>query len=359
VAERRGVVVVEVVRLAIVLLLLTVGYVAGPATTDLVAGVIDDPDPVEVRFLTSLLGALIGYVLGGVTGRMFVTEVDRAEERLRQIEAPVFVAGVLGALAGGVFGLVILWPIALLPGRAVTVPLAITVLVILVYSGGRLGAARGGDLLRFVGARGRFEVSTPAWGGKGKLVDTSVLIDGRVIDVLRTGFLEGPLIVPRFVLTELQGLADTEDRRRRNAGRRGLDTLAALQDEGLTPVEITDDDPVGGGGGGRPPPPPPPAAATGGQARTAPTAPPPGAPPGGHPPRRPGWRRRRRRQAHRPRARAESGAHHGRRQPRPRRRGQRRPCAQPARARRSGAPARHSRGADQDPDPEGGAGGRA
>jgi uncharacterized protein YacL len=245
VGEQRGVVVVEVVRLATVLLLLAVGFVSGPPITELVDGLLEEPDPVEIRFLTSALGALFGYVFGGMLGRTFVSEVDRAEQRIRQLEAPVLVSGVLGALIGGMLGMVLLWPIALLPGRSLTVPVAIALLTVLVYAGGRIGAMRAVDLLRFVGARGRFEVSTPSWGGRAKLIDTSALIDGRVIDVLRAGFLEGTLVVPRFVLDELQVLADTEDRRRRHAGRRGLDTLRTLQDEELARVEVTDEDPPG------------------------------------------------------------------------------------------------------------------
>jgi uncharacterized protein YacL len=74
------------------------------------------------------------------------------------------------------------------------------------------------------------------------LVDTSAIIDGRIADISQTGFITGTLTVPRFVLEELQHIADSSDSLRRNRGRRGLEVLGRLQKEGGTPVEISDAD---------------------------------------------------------------------------------------------------------------------
>jgi uncharacterized protein YacL len=74
------------------------------------------------------------------------------------------------------------------------------------------------------------------------LLDTSVIIDGRIADVAQTGFITGTLLVPRFVLNELQHIADSSDVLRRNRGRRGLDILNRLQKDSVTPVRITDMD---------------------------------------------------------------------------------------------------------------------
>jgi uncharacterized protein YacL len=74
------------------------------------------------------------------------------------------------------------------------------------------------------------------------LVDTSAIIDGRIADISQTGFITGALTVPRFVLEELQHIADSSDSLRRNRGRRGLEILGRLQKEGGTPVEISDAD---------------------------------------------------------------------------------------------------------------------
>ena len=72
------------------------------------------------------------------------------------------------------------------------------------------------------------------------VVDTSAVIDGRIVDIARTGFVLGTLVVPRFVLDELQRIADSSDTMRRNRGRRGLEMLSALQKDPVSTVEISE-----------------------------------------------------------------------------------------------------------------------
>jgi len=79
------------------------------------------------------------------------------------------------------------------------------------------------------------------------LLDTSVIIDGRVADVVRSGFVRGTLVVPRFVLAELQFFADSPDASRRERGRRGLEMLSKMQKEATVKVELSDEDPAGTG----------------------------------------------------------------------------------------------------------------
>lgn len=236
---RGGQVLVELVRLATALLLLAVGYAFGPALSDLLGF----EDPSELRLLTSGLGVLVGYVLGGYLGRRVVYGVDVAQERLQRVDAAVLIAAVVGATLGGVLGMVVMAPILLLPGKVFTIPAGLTILLVLIYAGGRLGAARGGDLSRFVGVKGRLEVSSPSKGAGTKVVDSSALMDGRLVEIARAGFLEGTLVVPDFVLREMQGLADAENEHKRLRGRRGLDALQMLQDEHLVAVETTREDP--------------------------------------------------------------------------------------------------------------------
>ena len=75
-----------------------------------------------------------------------------------------------------------------------------------------------------------------------KLLDTSVIIDGRIKELCATGFIDGPLIVPVFVLNELQIISDSADAMKRNRGRRGLDILKEMQDAKLVSIEIVEDD---------------------------------------------------------------------------------------------------------------------
>jgi uncharacterized protein YacL len=227
VAKRGGrgaLAVVELVRLGIVVLLTAVGYSSAPAIAELVGS--DEPETLQL--VASVLGALLGYLLGGVLGRQLLRRVDVAQDRLRRVDAAVLVATSIGAVLGGLLGMVLSVPLLLLPNPMVTVPIAMVVLVVGAYAGGRLGAVRGGDLSRYVGVRGRLEVSSPSRGGGTKIVDTSALVDGRIVDIARAGFLDGTLVVPGFVLAEAQGLADAEAPRKRSAGRRALATVHTL-----------------------------------------------------------------------------------------------------------------------------------
>ena len=113
------------------------------------------------------------------------------------------------------------------------------------YLGASLGMKRWRELpAAFGGKVLRSERSAPGQvrGNVSKILDTSVIIDGRIFDVCRIGFMEGPLIIPQFVLKELRHIADSSDPLRRNRGRRGLDVLARMQKELDMDVRITDRD---------------------------------------------------------------------------------------------------------------------
>ncbi len=188
------------------------------------------------------MGALVGYLAGGALGRATVRQVDSAAARLEQVPSATLISSAVGAGLGAFVGITLLLPTLLLPFQRVTVPVTLVVVLVLAYAGGRLGAARGPDLGRYVGVRGRLEVSTPSRGGGVKLVDASALIDGRIVEVARSGFLDGTMVVPQFVIDEVQQLADAGAPHRRQLGQRGLRTMQVLKDEGVVALEITDDD---------------------------------------------------------------------------------------------------------------------
>ena len=192
--------------------------------------------------LVILLGAAIGYVVGGIVGRFALGRIDAAESTLRAVPAQNLIAGAMGGFVGLMVAVALTFPVLLFGAKLYTVPIALVLMIILTMTGVRIGVSRGGDLLRSLGATGRLPVTTPAGGRRAKVVDTSALIDGRLVDVCRTGFVEGTLVVPQFVLYELQGLADAGDDDRRMRGRRGLDVLTTLQRSSGVALEVTDSD---------------------------------------------------------------------------------------------------------------------
>jgi uncharacterized protein YacL len=192
--------------------------------------------------LILVLGAALGYVLGGALGRFTLGRIEATERRLNEVSSGELLAGALGGLVGLIVGMALTWPVLLFGGRQFTLPLAAFVIVVAVATGVRVGVGRGGDLLRTLGASGRLPVRSPSAGPRSRVVDTSALIDGRLVDVIRGGFLDGTLIIPRFVLYELQGLADAGEDERRRRGRRGLDVLGALQRSASISLEVADQD---------------------------------------------------------------------------------------------------------------------
>jgi len=237
-ARRGGTVLVELVRLAVVVLATATAFELS-ALIEPLRSLRAAP---EAPLAVTVLGAGFGYVAGGVFGRFALGRIDAAERSLHSLSAGELLAAALGGCAGLALTPAFAWPLLLFDNRTVTVPLAALAALLLAGTGVRVGAGRGGDLLRFLGASGRLEVTTPSHGSGAKLVDTSALVDGRLVDVCRSGFLEGTLVVPRFVVYELQGLADAADEQRRARGRRGLDVLAALQRSAGVAVEMTDRD---------------------------------------------------------------------------------------------------------------------
>lgn len=229
---------VELVRLAVVVLVTATAFELSTVVQPLRSLRAESDGLLAV----TVLGASCGYVAGGVFGRFALGRIDAAERNLQSLSAGELLAAALGGCAGLALTPAFAWPLLLFDNRSVTVPLAALAALLLVGTGVRVGAARGGDLLRFLGASGRLQVTTPSHGAGTKLVDTSALVDGRLVDVCRSGFLEGTLVVPRFVLYELQGLADAGDEQRRGRGRRGLDVLAALQRSAGVALEVTDRD---------------------------------------------------------------------------------------------------------------------
>lgn len=220
---------VEIVRLLIVILSTAGGYELSRRGA---------AEPGGVAVLGATMGALVGYVAGGVVGRQLRRAMGEIEARVDRAPAAELLSGGVGALALGMLSALLGVPaVVLLPGGWGWPVFGLLVWVGF-YEGFQIGARKSAELLGLAGLSTRPGDAAPA----SLLVDTSALIDGRLLRVVDAGFLDAPLLVPRVVLDELQGIADAADDRRRRRGRLGLDTLATLQRERRVEVRIVDDD---------------------------------------------------------------------------------------------------------------------
>ena len=229
--------VVEVLRLCVVVFFAGVGYqvarVVGPTGVNV--------GPLDSDGLGVLLGAAVGYVLGGVVARLTVRTVEATESTLRDRSTEQVLAAMIGAGLGVLVAGAIAWPLLLVGPQVVVVPLFAFVVVTIGLLGYRLGLSRRHALLTMFGAQTGLATQSPAPSSLAKVLDTSVAIDGRIVDVVNAGFLHGTFIVPQPVLDELQGLADAGDDVRRTRGRRGLEALEALRRQRGVDVDVTAD----------------------------------------------------------------------------------------------------------------------
>ena len=230
--------VVDVLRLLVVAFCAGLGYqVARHVHSD--ASILG---PLNGVMVGVIIGSGLGYVLGGVLGRTTVTVVGRTEHTLREASAEELVAGSFGGVIGVLVGAGVAWWIFLLLQPYLAFPLFGFVVLVVGYLGYRLGSSRREEMLGLFASRAGMGPRPLATSNLPRVLDTSVAIDGRVLDVVRAGFLHGTLLVPSPVLGELQALADAGDDTRRSKGRRGLQTLEALKREPGIHVELLDDD---------------------------------------------------------------------------------------------------------------------
>lgn len=156
----------------------------------------------------------------------------KLENKLTEMPALDILFGVLGIMIGLLFAFLLSLIV-----RTIDIPVLPEVITILLfficgYYGGYIGVTRRTELMEGAAARrNRLSGSIVPDGARAKVLDTSVIIDGRIYDICKTGFLEGQIIVPAFVLKELRHIADSSDVMRRTRGRRGLDILHTMQCE--------------------------------------------------------------------------------------------------------------------------------
>lgn len=194
----------------------------------------------EGAVIFGLVGSLFGLVL---TPFLTTRPLKSLRVMLGKLETRTLGAGLLGLTVGLVIAALLAFPLSLLPSPfGEIIPFAGVLLF--GYFGVAIFIMRRNDIFSLFGSR--VFTSLEKDGGEGAkrtiLVDTSVIIDGRIADIAQTGFLAGELLIPRFVLDELQYIADSADGLRRQRGRRGMEILSELQESQIIPVRISDID---------------------------------------------------------------------------------------------------------------------
>lgn len=200
-----------------------------------------------------LLFSIFGFFLAPVCMKVFLGLVKWLETRLIRMPAHDLIGGSVGVIAGLLIA-------SLFSGSFADVPfigpvLSVAISVLLGYVGLIIGVKRKDDFFGFLdffpklkGDKSDKEKNKDSKGRSKqvisgyKVMDTSVIIDGRIADIVKTGFLDGILLIPGFVLEELRHIADSSDMLKRNRGRRGLDILNQISKEGFIKVEIYERD---------------------------------------------------------------------------------------------------------------------
>ena len=191
--------------------------------------------------------AMVGALFGLVMTPWFTTRPIRGMRALlSRVSAETLFSGMLGLIFGLVIAALTTFPLSMLPSPFRDI-LPFMAVLLFGYFGVALFVMRQNDMLGVIGSlssRGSGEATGTTWNQSGRtiLLDTSVIIDGRVADIAKTGFLPGTLLIPRFVLNELQYIADSADALRRQRGRRGMEVLSELQKTSAVTVRISDID---------------------------------------------------------------------------------------------------------------------
>ncbi|NMC14717.1 MAG: TRAM domain-containing protein [Chloroflexi bacterium] len=203
----------------------------------------DQPKELYI-IVIGLVGAMAGIIL---TPFITTRPARMIRALIGRVSAQTLVAGLFGLMAGLIVAALLAFPLSMLPDpfRGI-VP--IVVVLLCSYFGVLVFIMRQNDIFALfrLNLPGKTPPADDSSGHSDKsrtiLLDTSVIIDGRISDIARTGFLVGTLLIPRFVLNELQYIADSPDGLRRQRGRRGMEVLSQLQKDTTVPLRISDID---------------------------------------------------------------------------------------------------------------------
>lgn len=230
------------------------GIAIGPGVVFLVFGIINIITAVPVsQSLQTWVVMLIFVASGVLSGIIFLLLSKRIanaiESGIRKLEevvsgaSPVRItSGVIGLIIGLVIAVLLSVLFSSIPVSWISLPLTVIVYIIFGFLGWSMGFRKQFDFSLLFGRGKKSEPSSKEGFVAPKILDTSVIIDGRIFDISKTGIFEGDIVIPEFVLVELQHIADSADSMKRTKGRRGLDILSKMQTELSGPVRISDID---------------------------------------------------------------------------------------------------------------------
>ncbi|MDR2162999.1 MAG: PIN domain-containing protein [Clostridiales Family XIII bacterium] len=180
----------------------------------------------------ALIFGLLFFLLTPVMAKKSAAFSKGLEAEIKHMSAQDLLAGTIGLIIGLVIAFLISGIFSRIDNEPVSITLTVAVYIVFAWLGVVIGARKGKDAMTAIAAR---RAGIRPQSGKSqsdaapKILDTSVIIDGRIIDIMKCGFIEGRIVIPEFVLVELRHIADSSDGLKRERGRRGLDILNKIQ----------------------------------------------------------------------------------------------------------------------------------
>lgn len=222
------------------------GYQFGPDFFQLLDKLLNFGEFAGQSYIGAVLGGVLFYLLANWLVDYIVNAIHWGEEMLVKLPITDVMFGAMGLIIGLIVAFLLFLPINSIPIPIVEDFLPLVVSGLLGYLGFQVGFRKRDEIMNvfMIGRKdkGKKENGGIAANVEHKILDTSVIIDGRIADICRTGFIEGALVIPSFVLEELQHIADSSDILKRNRGRRGLDILNKIQKELKVKVQIYEGD---------------------------------------------------------------------------------------------------------------------
>jgi len=195
------------------------------------------------NFLAIIIGGMIGFLISSLFGTKVQLLFTKFIYHIQKAPTQNIVAATIGLVIGLIIANLLAYSLSFIPIIGPYLPIVLSIILGLI--GISVGLNKKDEIINFFGyfkninkIRKRENKSSSSE----KILDTSVIIDGRILDICQTGFLEGELIIPRFVLSELQHIADSSDSLKRNRGRRGLDILNKMMKINKNKIKIVGKD---------------------------------------------------------------------------------------------------------------------